>query len=193
MRGLKRMELMGLLVFVHVVAALGMFAAFSVEGVTQAYLRQATSADEVRRWSAAYRAVPPLASMSLALLLATGLWMTLGAWGWTGWIVVASGSILVLAGIGASGGIRYSAAVQAASRETGTLSAEQQGRLREALPLASLVMRIFIVLGIVFLMTVKPDIAGSLLAMVVAVLLGVGAAFWIVARVPSGSPRAIPR
>jgi hypothetical protein len=187
------MEQMGLLVFIHVVAALGMFAAFSVEGVAQAYLRMAETGEEVRRWSGAYRVVPPVAGVSVLTLLATGVWMTLAEWGWTGWILVAGGAIILLAAVGASGGIRYSAAVQAAAGESGPLSASRQGALRERLPLASLVLRVFIGLGIVFLMTVKPEIGGSLLTLVVAALLGVGAAYLIAGRMASGSQPPLPQ
>jgi hypothetical protein len=187
------MEELSLLIFLHVLGALGMFTAFAIEGVAQTYLRRAATGPEVRSWADAYRIVPAVGGGSLLILLATGLWMTLAEWDWTGWIIVASISIIALAVLGATGGIRYSAAVQAAADEGGPLSAGSHEALSHPLPRAMLMMRVAMAIGIVFLMTVKPDLFGSLLAMLAAVLVGVAAVLAIGRRAPQGTERPLPR
>jgi len=58
--------------------------------------------------------------------------------------------------------------------KNGPLSPALQQRLAEPLFLVSIQIRTAIALGIVFLMTVKPDVLGSAIAIAVAIVLGVG-------------------
>jgi hypothetical protein len=185
------MEPTALLIFVHVMAAIGIFAAFSIEGVAQAYLRRAATPNEVRAWAGTYRAVRPIGIVSLLTVIGTGLWLTLAEWGWPAWILVSIGGIVVLAVLGAIGGIRYSASLEAASQESGLLSTSARVALTSPLPLALLIMRMFIATGVVFLMTVKPDLLRSLIGLGAAAVIGFGTAALVVARADAGTPEML--
>lgn len=185
------MEQFAFLIFVHVMAAIGLFVAFAVEGVAQVHLRRAATPDEVRAWAGSYRAQRPIGIVSLLTLIATGAWMTLAEWGWTAWILVSIAGIVALVVLGAVGGIRYSAIVEAASRESGLLSTASRVALTSPLPLALLIVRTFLATGIVFLMTAQPDLLWSLIGLGAAAVLGTGAAAIVVERVAAGTPQLL--
>jgi hypothetical protein len=72
-------------------------------------------------------------------------------------------------------GRRLRAIGQALKRERGPLSDALQAAMQDGRLLASLHTRVAVGLGVVFLMTVKPDLVGSLLTLGVAILVGLGA------------------
>jgi hypothetical protein len=71
-------------------------------------------------------------------------------------------------------GFRLPAVRRELENQSGPLSARLRRRLEQPLFLASIQIRTAIALGIVFLMTIKPDAAASAVAIAVAVVLGVG-------------------
>jgi hypothetical protein len=94
--------------------------------------------------------------------------MTATSWGWVAWIVVALASWLAVAVLGAINGIRIGALARSQALLTG---------IRNPTFLISWTTRVGIVLGVVFLMTVKPGTAGAVVAIVVAA--AAGAAFGV--------------
>jgi hypothetical protein len=114
-----------------------------------------------------------LAPASLGLILVTGLWMTATAWGPKGWILVALASLVLLALVGALGtGIRMARLGPAIGRANGPLTDELKAALRDPVLLTSIRTRVALVLGIVFLMTVKPSAVASLVVIAVAAAIG---------------------
>ena len=94
-------------------------------------------------------------------------------WGPRGWILVALGSLVLLGVIGAFGtGRRMARIGPMVGRTHGPLPDEVRGMLRSPILLTSLRVRLAMVLGIVFLMSVKPSALASLLVIVVAIALG---------------------
>lgn len=91
---------------------------------------------------------------SLGILLLAGLYLTATRWGGTPWIGLALLSLVALGALGAAG-----------------------ARAPRAIGRASLRLRVAIVVGVVFLMTAKPDLGGALAATAVAALAGIGWAF----------------
>src|SRR5215468_4613623 len=86
--------------FLHVVGALGLTAAFGAEAVGLAGLRRARSADEALLWLRSRRWVLLIGPASIAVVLATGIYMTVAEWGADAWILVSLVSLVGLAGIG---------------------------------------------------------------------------------------------
>ena len=99
--------------------------------------------------------------------------MAVAVWGGAGWIVVAFLTLLLLPPLGMIAGLRLPAVRRELEAESGPLSPALRRRLDEPLFVASIQVRTAIVLGIVFLMTNKPDAAGSVAAIAVAAVLGV--------------------
>ena len=144
--------------FLHILGAFGLIASVTLEAIGLRGLRQATQADEARTWlGISRRLVVRLAPASLATILVTGLLMTALAWGPKGWIAVAFASLVVLAVIGAfATGMRMARLEPAISQAKGQLADELRHRLRDPILVTSLRVRMAIVLGVAFLMTVKP-------------------------------------
>jgi len=110
------------------------------------------------------------------VLLASGLYLALSAWsGLSGWILVALISlILIVPTTAVLIAPRRSAIVKQLERSApdGALSLALSQRLHDPILLATLLTVAALLLGIVFLMTTKPELAGSLIVMAVALVLG---------------------
>ena len=161
-----------IVLFAHVVGALGLFAALALEWTSLRRLRGATTTEQAREWLGAVRLVRVVGPASLAAVLVTGLYMAATAWGAAPWIVVALGAMASLPPLGALNGLRLAAIRRKLAPESGPLSPAARRRLREPLLWTSVHVRSAILLGIVFLMTAKPDTGGALLAIATAVALG---------------------
>jgi hypothetical protein len=160
--------------FLHIVGTFGLIASVTLEAIGLRGLRQATQAAEAGTWLAiSRRLVVRLAPASLGTILVTGLYMTAVAWGAKGWIAVALASLVVLAVIGAIGtGMRMARLEPAINQAQGPLSDELRHRLRDPLLLTSLRVRMAIVLGVAFLMTVKPTFIAAVAVVVLAAAIG---------------------
>jgi hypothetical protein len=171
-----------LALFLHIIGGFGLVAAITVEAVGLRGLRRATQSTDAMVWLRLLRSiVMRLTPSSLGLILVTGLYMVATTWGPRGWILVALGSLVLLGAIGALGtGRRMARIGPAVGRIQGPLSAEVLGLLRNPILLVSLRLRLAIVLGVVFLMTVKPSGVASLLVIVVAIVLG-----WLADLIPA--------
>src|ERR1700686_5509864 len=125
------MTLYSIVLFVHVVSALGVFAALSLESVGLVHLRRATSANEARLWIEFAPGVPALAIGSLVFLLLSGIFMTAQMYGWKfPWPRVALGALILDAPLGAVTGRRMRAIRQACAANNPTES-DLFGRLRD--------------------------------------------------------------
>ena len=160
--------------FLHIIGGFGLIAAITVEAVGLRGLRRTTQSSDAMMWLRLLRSiVMRLTPSSLGLILVTGLYMVATTWGPRGWILVALGSLVLLGAIGALGtGRRMARIGPAVGRAQGPLSAELREMLRSPILLLSLRVRLAIVLGVVFLMTMKPSAVASLVVMVVAVAVG---------------------
>jgi hypothetical protein len=164
-----------LVLFLHILGAFGLIAALTLEAIGLRGLRRAVRTEDALMWLGISRGlVLRLAPASLGLILVTGLYMTATTWGPKGWILVALASLVLLAVVGALGtGIRMArigSAVGGAS--AGPLSDDLRRALRDPILLTSLRTRLAIVLGVVFLMTVKPSSLASVVVIILAAAIG---------------------
>jgi hypothetical protein len=102
--------------------------------------------------------------------------MTAVTWGPTGWIGIGFLSLLFIAVLGALSGVRLGRILAVAASGEGTLAEDLRGQLRAPLFVASVRARTAVALGVVFLMTTKPEAAGSLLVVALALALGIASA-----------------
>ena len=113
--------------------------------------------------------------------------MALTAWSvQASWIIVATISFALLAPFGAfilDPRIRALAKAAAAASD-GPLPASLAARARDPILGVGLCVYVAVLLGIVFLMTTKPELMTSIVVMVIAVALGLASAlpFWWAAR-----------
>ncbi len=164
-----------IMLFVHIVGAIGTFIGVSVWLFAALGLRRAQQVGQVRALTGLIQPSGVLAIVSILLLGVTGFYMALTVWGERAtWIIVATISFLLLAPFGVFViDPRLRALAKAAAAEPdGPLPAPLAVRTRDPLVGIGLSVYVGVLLGIVFLMTNKPPLAVSIIAMIVAIVLG---------------------
>lgn len=188
------MTLYSIVMFAHDIGALGYFVGFGLEWASLVRVRRASTAEQAREWLGLRAWVMPLGLTSLVLILLSGLYMAATEVGWMGWIVVALASLVLIAILGATlTGLRIGAIEKAAAAESGPLSLALRQRLNDPLLSTSIQIRTAIALGIVFLMAVQPDLAGSLLTIGIATVLGFASSLPIWRRATAKGQEVRPR
>ena len=178
----------GAMHFLHVVGGLGLTAAFGAEAVGLAGLRRARSAGEALLWLRSRRWVLLIGPASIGVVLATGIYLTVAEWGADAWILVSLVSLVALAAIGGVlTGVPMARVTPAVERASGPLPEELRHDLRSPLLTVSLLTRIAITVGIVFLMVQKPALLISLVTIVLAAGIGVASGLISGTRAPSAS------
>jgi len=166
------MTLYSAVVFVHVASALGVFAALSLEAVALLHLRRATVGSEARVWLEFAPGLTALTAASFLLLLLSGIFMTTQSSEWTlAWVRVALGALILIGPLGAATG-RKMRSIRNACAANERNGSDLISRLRDPFLKFSMNIRIATVLGIVLLMTSKPELRQSLGIVVSAVFLG---------------------
>lgn len=148
------MDLYSVALFFHVVGALLLIALLTIEGVS---LKLGTDSSRLNR---------VLGPISAVLILFPGLYMVATRAGWTAWVVVGIVSWASITVLGAATGVTL-----------------MTGRLSRHAAAISWSTRVGIVLGVVFIMTTKPGLAISLIAVVAAGAAGLVAGMATMRRV----------
>jgi hypothetical protein len=171
------MTLYSLALFIHIVGALGLFIGLGLEWASLWYLRRATTAEQAQQWLLVFALLRRLYPAAWAAILLAGIYMTATVWGGVAWIGVAFAAMFLLPILGAAiSGRRLAAIGPALTAEQGWLSPALRQQLRDPLLWVSIQVRLAIAVGIVFLMTVKPGLGEALLALGLAVVLGLASA-----------------
>jgi hypothetical protein len=144
------MSLYSIALFVHIVGALALFALLAIEGVS---LRAGISPRGIQQ---------VLGPISAASIVIPGFYMAFQI-GWQGWVAVGLVSYAAIAALGAYTGINL-----------------MRGRMSAGSATVSWLARVGIALGVVFDMTVKPNLLVA--AIVVLVAMVAGAAIGLVMR-----------
>ena len=170
------MSIYTIVLFVHVVGAIGYFLSIGTQLFILVGLRRAQRVEQVRALIHLNDLSGPFGAGSAVVLLAAGLYLALSAWSLlTGWILVALISLLLIVPTTAVLiAPRRSAIVKQLERSApdGALSLSLSQRLHDPVLLETLLTVAALLLGIVFLMTTKPELFGSLIVMAVALVLG---------------------
>ena len=171
------MNYYSVVLFLHIAGALGFFVALGVELVSMRQLVRSTAAEQAHEWMRAAVGVRRLGFVSMMLLLASGFYMMAVAQVGGAWIIVAFWSLVLLAILAVALSFRRMAAIgRALTAEVGPVSPSLRHELHHPLLWIAIKLRVAIALGIVYLMTVKPELGGSLLAIGIAAALGLAAA-----------------
>jgi hypothetical protein len=164
-----------LALFLHFVGLVMLFIGYGLEWIVSAFLRGATTTDQVRAWLRVYRTSLPVSGPGLLVLILSGAFLAqvTGAMK-NGWMSASMLTIVLALIIGFVFILPRVKAIRAALPEgSATLPANATALLR-APGLPTLIrIRAMLALGIVYLMTAKPDsFASSLLALGAVIILG---------------------
>jgi hypothetical protein len=170
------MSIYTLVLFMHVIGAIGYFLSIGMWLFVLVGLRRAQYVEQVRALIHLNDLSGPFGAVSAVVLLAAGLYLAFTAWsGLPGWILVALISLVVIVPTNAAIiAPRRSAIVKLLTHEgsDGTISDALRQRLHDPALLVMVQTVAALLLGIVFLMTTKPDLAGSMIVMAIALVLG---------------------
>jgi len=159
--------------FLHVVGALGFFVVLGLEWTSLRQIRNATASDQIRGLMRVSNGTRRLGMVSMLTILITGFYMVSIAWGAVAWIIIALGALVLVIVLGiALTGRRMAGIARVLANEKGPVSPDLHALANHPLLWMSIQTRVAIALGIVFLMTVKPGLGGSLLTIAVAIVLG---------------------
>jgi len=166
------MTLRSLVLFVHVTAVLTMFAALSFEALSLFHLRRVSSLTEVRRWIDPIPHLPWVARGSLLLVFLSGVYLTVRMSAFElAWPKVAVAALLLIGPLGALTGSRMRA-IRRACIETKAINSDLTSRLQDPFLKVSLSIRLSLLLGILLLMSAKPDLWESIAIVGISVVVG---------------------
>ena len=172
------MSTYGIVVFLHIVGALGLFAGIGLEQVSLARLREVSTTNQARDWLAVLGSLRRVDGPSGLLILATGIFMMITRWQhqpWTGLAII--GMVLMAVLSIAVTARRVRALKVAVPSSDGPISTALSTRLSDPAMRAAATIRAAIALGIVFNMALKPAGPSALVVLVVALAAGILVAF----------------
>jgi len=167
--------------FLHLIGAVLLFVTLGLEGLAIRYLSGATTAEQVRDWGSVAALSGVFGPLSAVTLLVTGLYMVITTWHVVAWIVVAVVGWLFVVVVGTVNGIRLARMARIPAGETAAV-ADVADRVRQPLLIMSWLATVAVGLGVMFLMSAKPDWGGSVLVLIIALALGVASSIPIWAR-----------
>lgn len=178
-----------ILLFLHIVGALGLFASLAIEQAGLLNLRRAQTNTQAREWLSLLHVLQRIQGPSALVLVATGLYLMATRWPHQAWAGLGLVGMVLMAIIGAVvTGRRMKAIGRALPASDGQLPAALRARLDDSALGTSASVRVALALGIVFNMSVKPATAGAVAALVVAAGLGL-----LAARLTPGFSRPMRR
>lgn len=174
------MDLHRIIVFFHVAAMVGLFAAMVIEWVSVAGLRRSRSYEQARDWAGLWRLLTPIGAPSILTVLASGIYLatTLGVWK-VGWVGAALPTLIVIAIAGGVAGPRRKRIPAAIDARSGPMPHDVLMQLRHPLLIASIRARAALIAALVFAMTARPALSAAALIGWAVALGGVaGASAW---------------
>src|SRR6266480_3750733 len=114
------MSVYAIVVFLHIVGALGLFAALGLEWASLYNLRRVATAGQAREWAKLLSALRLVGGASALTILVTGIYLMATRWGGQGWIGAGLGGLVLIAVLGATlTGRRAGAIVRAVAADAG--------------------------------------------------------------------------
>ena len=157
----------------HILGALGFFMALGLEVLSLWQARNAGTSMQVRERLHISSSAQRLGPISMLLILISGFSMMAIARISSAWLMVAFGALALMVLLGlALTAPRMAAIRRALSTESGPLSSSLHDLLHDSRLSLSIHLRVGLALGVVVLMTLKPDLLGALITMGGAVILG---------------------
>jgi hypothetical protein len=172
------------ILYIHIITALVLAAAMSVEGFALRQLRRASEKRDTLYWLDPLPGMRPVASICLLILLLSGGFLAGVASLWKlAWPSIA---VVIVLAFGALAGIssRRMRQMRQACQQAELMDAAIPRKARSPFLKISLGVRTGLVLAAVLLMTVQPGLVGSLVTVVVFVVV-----FWGVAALKSSAER----
>jgi hypothetical protein len=177
-----------IVLFLHLAALLAAIGTAGIAHFAEARLRVAETVAVVRGWAALLNRVAPVFPLALLVLLASGAYLVHHDWTWSrGWIEIGLVGVALLFANGAGVVGRRNRALQRslATAGDGPITDEVLHLTRRDVGGIASWANTGLAVGVVFVMTTKPGLAGSLSALAAAAAAGTLVAVWL--RRPFGA------
>jgi Predicted integral membrane protein (DUF2269) len=165
--------------FTHFLGFVGLVVGYGLEWAASSLLRRSTTTDQARAWLRIYRLSLPISGPGLLILIISGGYMASVTGSMRqGWISASLLAIVVALGIGFVFILPRVRTLRAALPETNiNLPEKTLVRVQDPMIPTLIRVRFLLALGIVYLMTAKPEaLSTSLLVLLVFIVLGLLAA-----------------
>ena len=158
--------------FLHVTGALMLFASMVIEWLSIINIRKASIPENIKTSIFNYSKLAVIGPISILLILIPGIYMMAVVWKNASWIIIAFIGMILLAIIGGAVTGRKMKAINKIVSDENNVSGELRSLLNNNSLILSLKIRTAVFLGIIYLMTVKPSLTGSIVTLIVSVFLG---------------------
>jgi hypothetical protein len=158
--------------FLHVTGALLLFAAMIIEWLCLVNFRKAMDLREIKESISNYSKSGLIGFTAVFLVLIPGIYMMAVAWKNAGWIITAFIGMILLAVIGGAVTGKKLKVIKKIISNENNISPELRSLLNNNSLMLSLKIRTAVFLGIIYLMTVKPDMKGSASVIIISIILG---------------------
>ncbi len=153
------------------------FSAYGIEWICTLGISGSANAENAKEWMKGFYLVPKFFGISFILLLFPGLYLTINTWGWTSWILFSLAGLLYLTISGKLFvGKKVIAIAEELEKSSGNLSVELKSKIAGSNLFKTIVFKTFVGLGIVFLMTMKTQLFGTITSSLIFLFIGVIAA-----------------
>jgi hypothetical protein len=168
------MTIFTVVLYAHLLGAVALFIGQGIEWTASSLFRGASSTEQVRAWLRVFKVSPPLSGIGIAVLLLSGGYLAQlsGAMkqGWIPASLLAIGVALVLG---------FALILPRMNKIRKTLpslnepvSPELRARLTDPILLSAIRIRLLLAVGILYLMAAKMPFTPSLLALLIALAVG---------------------
>jgi hypothetical protein len=174
-----------IVLFLHIFGVVLMFAAVGITISTMLAMLLSKETKTLRIWSAWAVKMDGLLPVSVIFVLLPGLYLVFSTWGWKiAWVNTSLITLLAMTFAGPIINLRRLKAILnlANSESQPTPSSELLAKVRDRVLWNTVSIMCMLLVGIIYLMTVKPGMSGSFVTLGISIILGL-----IVANILLGS------
>jgi hypothetical protein len=158
--------------FLHVTGALMLCSAIAIEWLCIINLRKTDSLDRVKESLFYYSKLGIIGDIAAFLVLIPGIYMMVVVWGKASWGILGLFGLLLIGFIGGTMTGKKMKKIREIIKTENRSSKEVINILKDKSLWISIKLRTTILVGVVFLMTVKPELTGSIITIIVSIILG---------------------
>jgi hypothetical protein len=164
-----------LIVFAHVLGAMGLFVSLALERVADSRLRASSTLEQAREWSRLFGVPTVLTLPSVLVAVASGIYLATASGSWSlPWVRPAVPTIIAIAVLGGIVGPRRKRLVAALAAGAGVVSHELRSSMADPLFAASWRLRTALLAALLFEMCARPEGPAALLWLAAFALAGLG-------------------
>ena len=167
--------LYNVMLFFHILGTVIMFAAVGITLTAMIAMLHDKKTVTLRAWSSLAVKMDGLLPFSVILILLPGLYLVISTWGWGhAWINLTLASLIMMTVMGPIINLpRLKVILTTVNEETDSVpSLNLLKKVRDRILWNSVIIMSMLAIAILFLMTVKPALLGSLITLVVAIVVG---------------------